>query len=582
MTTKTFNVFRGLNLKADSSIIGDFATVAAGCDLSSGKIKNFSLGYGYQTTQPTSISSAATGFNINYPCFLGDVWRSLTNTLFLSKLSNIDIEVLSVPASDPIKQFYPPAGGTISISTKLGQEVPTGLAVNNSAVPGSLETNREYYYAVTTVREVPISGSPAFRDESGPVFGNKNSGSTFSSMFIPRPTTYDSEATYWRIYRLSSITGKYEFLVENTIATANYTDTGVIADEDLGEEIASYFIADETGDTYSYAPLVDPGDWDFARYPFNGLMFAYNGNVLRWSLPNLFDAWPEQLFINLPETIEEVIPSGERCFIITTSKIYEIFADNPFIIRTDEITGGVTYDKSYEKGEFFTVLISKNGYSVFDRGFLFLNADGINYFNGSSVNVLSHGFWPKQTASTRIISVTALDRFVVFIAKTDGVDYNQTYVYDIQDKNLVELLNLTTFPDADKGYDGFSLTGDDNIVLTTRETDTGILDTIKVLSILQSTDGEALPMVYRSSEKLLSDMKLKNIHSVEFNGSVTSGETLTLRAIIDGVIVSERVVTSLALREDRVLGVASVTKCRSFQFEIEGYGEITEVQVVGE
>jgi hypothetical protein len=236
MPEENYQIFKGISLKLSPSLIGDNSVIAQNVNLDSGKI---------QPLREDLVLRVESG---NRLTFYRDDFVTATDTFFLTwRLNNRDVLLKHSPTG-----FKKVVDG---IEADVGQNKPVSSGIVVS-VGGILDEETTYNYAITFIRSV---GGQI--DESEPLLLNATTTLTDKTITITLPTGYDSSVVAWNVYRLSSITGKFEIFPDGQvdILAVSYVDDGTFSDGDLDEEIGSFFQAIETNDFYSN---VKPPDLD--------------------------------------------------------------------------------------------------------------------------------------------------------------------------------------------------------------------------------------------------------------------------------------------------------------------------------
>lgn len=396
------------------------------------------------------------------------------------------------------------------------------------------EVTGDVYYVFTTTRNVG-----GHTDESGPssVSSAVAAGDKGVAIDIAKPAITESYVTHWNVYRLGT-GGEYQFIVQNTVATATYQDTMSEADALLNVALSTEYTSDQ-GNTITWAPPSVTFD-GLSIDIHAGILFGWNDQKLYWCEPGHPDAWPGYYYLNSKHNIKSVAPIGGSVAVLTDHVPFRVDGSHPELLDDSRTLG--------------TEPAMNSSCVRLPQGIAYICDSGVALFNLSTTQVLTDANFTEEWFSANVTLGTA------FLAYSDSRLY---------------LFHST-------GTICFDMRVAPAIVTTMTVVATAAVDVEGVLYFLDST---GIKQMYGASTYLdytwhSGDLTTPNINRNKafIEATVNGFDDVDLTLYVDRTQKATKTLDfDSELERDRMLKFPEHTYGRSVQVKFEGNGEVDEM-----
>lgn len=513
MAEFTLNSFGGIAPRFGAEVKPGLAETALDVDLSS------------KALAPRKSDSAVTTLSGNYDSIIkwGGDWIGGNGACFLPW--TIDgTDILIYLDNGTLKRKI---GSTI---VDLGQDVPE--APTAAYISGSGSLIGSFYYIYTFVRVVN-----SYQDESGPSSPSSVVVANSNNILVTRGATSDPDVKYWNLYRMSSSTTEYEFVVKISISETTYTD--FTEDADLGIACPTWYTSSQGNEILMRKPPTDLAG--IAPDLLAGMILVWKDSTLYFNEPGTPDFWPSIYSINFRTDIVQVVPLAGSIAVLCEDGPYRVDGTHPELFQQSKPLGR-------EPCRAATSCQTNSGIH-------YLSDSGIVLFN---------------LVNTTVISIDAFseDWF------SENIDYDTAVLAYCDDKLfLFHSAGALCFDSTIKQW--FTLSTVVEAVWVSPETE--YLYYLKSGVIFRMFTGAASSMTWKSGN--LYGRSQKNINSWLKLFPVGSGD-LTMTAFVDGVeVMSELADLDTDLERDQVFPLPEYSEGRAIQLQFQGTGTLKSVTV---
>lgn len=370
-----------------------------------------------------------------------------------------------------------------------------------------------YQYALTWYNTVDDT-------ESVPVISEEitvaNGTITVSNLEVP---VSDPQINQKRLYRIGGGLTAFAKVAELAIATVSYVDS--IADDQIDGTLL---------DSQENYPPPTNIQWMTEAY---SMLFAADGDKLRFTPIGLPNYWPQTYFLDFPRTITGIAKTQMGVLVFNQFETWLVTGTGPLSLAQQPLTGS--------QG-------CINGDTVvnIDGAAYWASTDGICLSNGGQVQLVTRGPLSKLDLSGSVNAVVYDEQYHLL---TDTGSYILDLGRSVIKNTQYNIESYIVANDILYGYINSAL----------HEIESSVTP---------------LPLVYRSPEYIGAAFSVPKIYK---NIYVFSEGELTASVYIDKVLVQTSVLdTTYGNHQFKIPDIAS--KGHSIQFEISGTGTVYEIQ----
>jgi hypothetical protein len=431
-------------------------------------------------------------------------------------------------------------GGTLkrrigSTTVDLGQWAPSAPTLYYLGTPGNLTGS--YYWFITFVRTVE-----GYSDESGPSTVTGPIDIANGQMLIAAPAITDPAITAWKIYRLSSNTGVYQFIAELDVLVTSYTDNWHDADlAVLGPGPTTYYTSPQGNQiTWAKPPL---GLQGITTQLHCGMFFAWKDSTLYWCDPGNPDAWPDIYSMNFQTNIKNVIPFAGSVAVLCEGGPKRVDGTNPELLQPSDPLG---------KEPCLSISACSS-----NSGAVYLSDTGVVLFNLMDTVVMSSGNFNQEWLTENIVPTSA--QF--------AISHNFAYLfYDdfalCYDQNSKQWFHFTVNAEA--------------VFVNPEDGDVYFLDSGSVKKLCGSTELVATCTWESGKIKTEDPEEDKLWYRIRPNGT----GTMTFELVVDDLSMGTKVIDlDSKMERDLHFKFPENTKGKALKLKVTGNGSVKEIMV---
>jgi len=378
-------------------------------------------------------------------------------------------------------------------------------------LPSSLDG--VYQYALTWFNTVDSTESVPVISEEIEV---ENGIITVSNLEVP---VADPQVDLKRLYRIGGALTTFTRVTDLAIGVTQYVDS--LADDEIDGTLL---------DSEGNYPPPENIHWMMESY---SMLFAADGDKLRFTPIGEPNSWPQTYFLDFPRTITGLAKTQMGVLVFNEFETWLVTGSGPLSLAQQLLTGS--------QG-------CINGDTVvnIDGAAWWVSTDGICISNGGQVQVVTRKALDKIDLSTSVNAVVYDERY--YLATDD-----QSWLIDLG-RNVIKntQYNIEAFNKANDVLYGY---------------------TASALHELESS-ATLLPLVYRSPEYIGRAFSIPKMYK---NIYVFSEGELTVDIYIDKTLVATRVLeTNYGNHQIKV--PEKLSQGYSIQFEVRGTGTVYEIQ----
>lgn len=403
-----------------------------------------------------------------------------------------------------------------NVFRNLGIAGPTVAPV---VTPSGTPSTDTIQYAITYYNSADDS-------ESQPVYTAEVLRGSTATAITSIPVSADPQVTHKRIYRIGGPVTKFTLAAAITNATTSYSDT--IADDALQANLLR-------SETWSQAPAG-------LKYLVEAyaMLFGALGTKLRFTPIGLPNAWPETYYLQMPNTITGIAVTPVGLLVFTMTQTILVTGSGPLVLSQQVL------DKSVGCVNHSTIANVKGAV-------VWISRDGLESSTGGSIVNVSKDKLGKLELTTEDF--------------TNAVAYDEAYILQLHDG--------TTFV-WDFGYGSIPCTWDYQVVslAAARNALYGFANG----KAYQLSLGEGNTVAtFKSGWITSGDLSVEKVHNtvkIAFNGSVE------LTVWVNGVLAKQYNYSASEPTVSISKLPANFTRNNYFEFQLEGTGEVYELEIL--
>ena len=404
----------------------------------------------------------------------------------------------------------PSGGGTLNGIDDAVYDISANDSIENYLATGLVGT---YQYALTFFNTRDGTESvPVISKEIVVDYGTI----TVDNLEIPTDPQVDER----RLYRIGGTLTAFSLVAKLDIAVTSYVDN--VGDNDIPGNLL---------DSETNFPPVENLKYLMESY---AMMFAADGDKLRFTPIGTPDYWPQTYYLNFPRPITGLARTPIGILVFNTFETWLITGTGPLALAQQLLTGS----QGCINGD-SVVNIEGTAY--------WASTDGICVSNGGQVEIVTRFKLDKLDLSASVNAVVHDEQYHILLAE--------------QDEALILDIKRQVFRKSEYGIDSF-ITANDILYG---------YDSNSLYEIEKSTID--LPMVYLSPRYIGRGFTTPKVYK---NIYVYSEGDITLTVYINGVLVQTRNLTTTDNHQIKIPDIH--TRGFSIQFGISGTGAVYEIE----